>query len=293
MTRLRCALLAAAVLLAPAAADAADWHPPERLRTGEAVHGNPHDAHITADGLYLLVADVDHHAIAVLVPGTVELIGRFGEDDLSSPHDVATGPDGLVYVADTGNGRIAIYRFNGTEQYGDKVLVDLVGEWSDGIVWPEGIAIAPTGAAYVADVRPNAILKLVDGKIAARVTEAAGMALSRPHDVHVAPDGSVYATDPGNDRVIRFDAELNVIGVLDKATYGFDEPKYLAVDEDGMLFVADEHNDRIVMIGADGGIAGVIEGDINHPEGVEVAGRYIWVMDTSNNRALLYRRHSK
>lgn len=272
-----------------------DWQTPEPLRVSEPIFSEPHDVTLSPDGLYLFVADKGNNAVEILVPGALNSIGQLGPGTFNAPHDVAFDKKGLVYVADTANGRIAVWKFDGVTKYSG-VLAEFVEEWSDGINWPKSIAIAPSGLAYVVDIRANALLVLENGIVTTRVTEAAGLMLDQPHDVEVDSHGKIYLTDPGNDRVLVFNPDLSLHRVLGAESYGFDELKYLGLDENDMLFVADEDNDRVRMMSSHdfksvGDIGGDIAGQmLDRPKGIAVDGRYIWVSDTSNNRIILLRR---
>ncbi len=292
------AFLILALILPSSVAPATEWQTPEFLKASKPVFSDPHDVAVSPDGLYLFVADNGNDAVEILAPGGLTSIGQLGPGHFSAPHDVAFDTQGRVYVADTANGRIAVWTFEGVSKYAG-VLAEFVEEWSDGIIWPEGIAVAPSGRAYVADVRANALLVVENGVVTERITEADGKDFDRPHDVDLDATGAIYLTDPGNDRVLVFNLDLSLKRVLDKDTYGFDEPKYLGLDEDGMLFIADEHNDRVRILSAgDFQVVGDISGelgdeDLDEPEGVAILGRYIWVSDTSNDRIVLLRRQRK
>lgn len=279
---------------------AAGWQAPEPLRVSEPIFSDPHDVALTPDGLYLFVADKGNDAVEILTPGGLNSIGQLGPGTFKAPHDVAIGHQGRVYVADTANGRIAVWQFDGVTKYAG-VLAEFVEEWTEGIVWPEGIDVTRGGIAYVADVRANALLVIDDGKVVNSVTEAEGVGFDRPHDVEVGPRGKIHLTDPGNDRIVILNEDLSVHRILGGDTYDFDEPKYLSLDGDGMLFVADEGNDRVRMMEPDdyaltgdinGSSMGDVHGGLDEPEGVAVDGRYIWVSDTSNDRIILLRRKS-
>jgi len=277
-------------------AQGAAWQPPEPLRVSDAIFSEPHDIALSPDGLYLFVADKGHNAVEIVVPGSLEPIGQLGSGTFASPHDIAFDKRGRVYVADTGNGRISVWKFDGVTKYAG-VLAEFVEEWSDGIEKPTSIALSTGGRAYVTDVHANALLVIDNGVVTQRVTRIDGVALDHPHDVGVGSDGSIYLTDPGNDRIVILNPDLSLNRILDKTTHGFEAPKYLGLDGDDMLFVADKTNDRIRMLSGGGEFihTGDIDGSIatdglNGPKGFAVDGRYIWVSDTRNNRIILLRR---
>jgi len=298
ISTLMSAVLSGSLLAFASSASSADWQSPEPLRVSEPIFSDPHDVTLSPDGLYLFVADNGNHSVEILAPGGLNSIGQLGPGTFNSPHDVAFDDQGRVYVADTANGRIAIWKFDGVTKYAG-VLAEFAEEWTEGILWPEGIDVTASGIAYVADVRANALLVMENGSVIHRITEAGGTTFERPHDVEVGPWGKIHLTDPGNDRIVIFNQDLSVHRILGGDLYDFDEPKYLSLDSDGMLFVADEDNDRIVMLNSrDYSIAGLItdetmgknHGGLDSPEGVAVDGRYIWVSDTSNDRIILLRR---
>lgn len=97
--------------------------------------GNPHDIVLSPDGSRLYVADVNNNAVKVLDPQSLATIGAFGSGELSRPHDVAFDPAGRLLVADTGNGRIAIYQVSAESGR----LVDEI----TGLASPEGVVAAP------------------------------------------------------------------------------------------------------------------------------------------------------
>jgi len=288
-------ILAAALAVSSGAALAGEIKP-VFIGESERTFSRPHDVAIAPTGLYLLVADLGNDAVKILDPGRLKVLGAFGKGELSSPHDVSFGKDERLYVADTGNDRIMVYTFKGVYRDGS-ANVEHIETYSQGIVTPEGVAEGSNGRVYVANTGAGSIVALEAGRVVITVDAAGGTALARPHDIHVGPNDRVYLADSGNHRVLVFDRDLNLLNELNKADHAFNEPKYVATDEDGTLFLADEYNHQIKIFDTEFRRVGTIgsgnQGDgpagLNGPEGVDVAGRYLWVSDTHNHRIMLFK----
>ena len=252
----------------------------------------PHDVVLSPDGAFLYVADVGTDSIKVLDPSTLVTLGAFGADRLSGPHDVAFDQRGRLLVADTHNHRIAIYRVDGAAG----VFVDDI---RGSLRTPEGVDVAADGTIYVTSASRHNVVKIRDGTIVAEVGGGGGDAnqYSRPHDIEAASDGRVVVADPGNDRLQVLDADLGFVRTIGGPRFRFDEPKYFTIDARGWIYLADEYNDRIVILDWDYRPQGVLgasptgaeRGELDHPEGAEVAGERLWIADTGNNRIVLYR----
>ncbi len=272
----------------------------QRVAASDGDFSRPHDIALSPDGAYLLVADIGNDVIRVLDPETLKTLASFGENDLSSPHDVAFQSSTSVLVADTANNRIAVYDFRGVVD--GKAEARLIASLEDGADWPEGVSPAPgNGPIYVSNVGGNSVSKLTpDGKLIKQAGERGDGdgQFVRPHDIQVAPNNDIFVADSGNHRVQILDADLNHKRTLAGSPYHFNEPKYMAFNLDSTLYVADEYNSQIKIfdetlkplgfIGTGG--KGDGPGQLNWPEGVDVRAGRVWIADTDNNRILLYRR---
>ena len=146
--------------------------------------------------------------------------------ELNSPQGVAVGPDGTLYIADTGNQRV--------RAVSGGVISTFAGNGHAGFA-------GDGGAAMLAAFRgPNALA--IDASGALLVCDAGNQRVRRV-------SGGVIQTVVGNgvqgfagDGGAASNAEL-------------DTPMGLAVGADGRLFVADSHNERIRVISTNGGIA--------------------------------------
>ncbi|MBT6609044.1 MAG: beta-propeller fold lactonase family protein [Rhodospirillaceae bacterium] len=270
----------------------------ERTGTSSTKFFRPHNLVLAPDGRHLVVTDMGNDVIKVLDPSTLQTIARFGDGELAGPHDADFDPSGRLLIADTGNDRIAIYRFNGVIE--GKAMVEPAGEITDGIDWPEGVAAAADGRIYVTNVGSNSLVMIEGDKIIKRVDgrNSGGKVFDRPHDVEFdESSGRVIAADSGNNRLMIYDRDLNFITQLCGAPYHFYEPKYLATTPEGVIWLADEYNSQIKIldhtyrpIGFIGtGEKGLGKGQLNWPEGVFVKGPDVWISDTYNNRILKYR----
>ena len=254
-------------------------------------YDRPHDLVLGPEGHALFVADLGYDRVAVLQPVSLRFLGEIGAEELSSPHDVVFDVDDRLLVADTGNDRIAIY---------DVVAGEYrwVGELTEGLSAPEGVAVGPDGRVYVANARGNDVVVFDDGKKVASVGERGSEPgqFIRPHDIHVTPDDRVIVADPGNNRLQVFSTDLVYQDSLGGPKYDFNEPKYFDYLDSGWLVVADEYNHELKVIDPEGALVSVIgKGErgkgpylFNQPEGVEVSGEDLWVSDTKNGRIVRY-----
>ena len=156
----------------------------------------------------------------------------------NAPREIAVGPDGAVYVADTGNGRV---------QRRDPAS----GAWTTfaaGLSSPAGVAVT-SDAVYVADTGNNRIQRIAATTTTTLPTPPGG--LTAPTGV-AAAGGAVYVADTGANRVLRFNegsGTWDVIGTDGTGAGQFIAPHGLALDTGATtLVVADTGNDRLQRI---------------------------------------------
>jgi serine/threonine-protein kinase len=161
---------------------------------------------------------------------------------------------------------------------------------------PGGLAFAPDGTLYIADLVGNKIWKRTpDGTLtllAGTGEEAFGgdggpasaAELDRPRGLAVEPDGDLLIADTGNDRIREVVHGSNVIETVAGTGdyYGFSGdgglathaklslPWGVAVGPDGTIYIADAGNDRVRSINTKGIIATVVHADLDAPTGLAV-----------------------
>lgn len=246
---------------------------------------NPHDVKLSRDGDVLFVSDVGSGRVVGLDADTLEFVDAFGADVLDGTHDIDLDESGRMYVADTHNGRAAIFAMGGTRG-------ELVGSLSERLSGPEGVLVHPNGMIYVAGAWSNNVVAFRDGEV---VHELRG--LSAPHDLELAPDGRIWLADAGNDRILLLNEALEIIGELSGPPFHFDGVRYLDVMPDGTLVAADKNSHTVKIIDPDGrllvtlgtGRSGKGEGVFRTPEGVDSSGEILWISDSGNDRIVKYR----
>jgi YD repeat-containing protein len=141
---------------------------------------------------------------------------------LQSPSGVAVGPDGSLYIADSGNGVVRCVRPDGiiTTVAGSRRSDGVLGDGGpateadlSGAFNGPGIAIGPDGSLYIADYRrarvrrvgPDGIIATVAGNGTEGTAGDGGPAsqaqLLKVTDVAVAPDGTLYILQAGSPGV--------------------------------------------------------------------------------------------
>ena len=261
-----------------------DWRF-ELLRGSETPLSNPHDVKLSADGRHLFVSDVGNDRVVVLDAQSLEPVDKFGDTTLGGTHDIDFDDRGRAYVADTHNGRIAVFEMQGTSGR----LVDQLDERLSG---PEGVLVHPNGRIYAAGAWSGNVVAFEGGRV---IEELRG--LSSPHDLELASNGGIWLADAGNNRVLLLDQRLKVEQELSGAPYAFNGVRYLDVWPDGTLVAADKYTHSIKFIDRNGTLVATLgdgspgrgPGVFRTPEGVDSAGDLLWIADSGNDRIVLYR----
>lgn len=164
---------------------------------------------------------------------------------------------------------------------------------------PRGMAVAPDGDLYVADLGnsriavygPDGDYKFAFGTKGPGGAERPGQ-FNEPSSVAVGPDGSVYVADAWNHRVQKFSPKGRPEAQFGGGRYSFYSPRTVAVDPAGNLYVGDTGNSAVKVIDPSGrliktlgGIGRGAGGDSQEVFGVAVNAKgEIFVADHGNHR---------
>jgi sugar lactone lactonase YvrE len=218
----------------------------------------------------------------------------FGEDDLLDAQDIALGPGGDLFVADSGHN--AILRFTPAGE-----LEQRWGQTGDqpdqfGLLAPQRLATGADGSVYALDSKvaadssvTNSVLHFsAEGAFIERIDLAAGLS---PNDLAVDQEGNIYLADSGGGSIVKLNAqgqELTRIG------QGLDEDGIsagaVALDEQGNIFVA-AWGRGVLKFAPDGTLLTTVgavaepgttpqPGEFSLPNGITTApGEIVWVSD--------------
>jgi len=197
---------------------------------------------------------------------------------MNTPNGLAFDAAGNLYISDTNSSRvrkvnaagiISTYAGNGTYVYsGDGGLANAAG-----MNFPWGLATAPNGDLYIADlydarirkVSAAGIITTVAGNGIVGVDGDGGLAtlanLSVPAAVVLDPAGNLYIADSGNSRIRKVNAATGIIdtiagtggqsvtGDAGPATLaGLYGPYALVLDGSANLYIADMFHNRIRVV---------------------------------------------
>ena len=215
-------------------------------------NGKPTGVHVDADGLVWVP---DTHEFQVLVfdqkGQPVRRFGTFGEapGEFLYPTDVATGPDGSIWVSEYGgNDRVQVFNADGSLRRVIGAVGDRPGEFSR----PQAIALSSDGARlYVADSCNHRIQIFDDQGTLLSILGEPGKApgqLHYPYDLVLLDDGSLLVSEYGSSRIQHLAPDGTSLGIW--------------------------------------GVHGSGPGALNAPWGIDSDGERIWILDTGNHRVV-------
>jgi sugar lactone lactonase YvrE len=247
------------------------------------------------------------------------------ESFLDTPHGLATGPDGTLYIADMANDRVLAVNSAGQVE----VLVDHTRRFVEPrLRTPVGLALDGSGGLLIADSAGLRVWRLeLESGVAAPIAGTGGSTesdtsdalatdLRKPIGVAAGPDGRVYISEYLVNKVRRIESDGSITTVAGSGLPGFGGdggPAYdaLLLDPFGLfiagdvLYIADSGNHRVRAVdldsfvietvagsgnagfGGDGGPA--TEALLDTPVSVTVTddGRFLFISDAGNHRVRL------
>ena len=217
------------------------------------------------------------------------------ETSFKSPIDIAVGKDGYVYVTDSKEGVVKVFK-----EYGKK----FVGEIGRGLLGrPSGIAISErkNELLVVDTLSSQVVLYDIDkreftGTIGRDGTEEG--TFHYPTNIFVSKDGDIFISDSLNFRIQVFSADREFIHSFGEAGNGpgfFSRPRGVAVDSDGNIYVVDALFDNVQVFDSEGkllmdfGSSGYAYGEFWLPSGIFIDSKdRIYVSDTYNKRVQIF-----
>jgi uncharacterized protein (TIGR03437 family) len=190
---------------------------------------------------------------------------------LNKPSGVAIGPNGAVYIADSGNGVIRMVTPDGkiVTLNGPQRSARGTGETPHASVpaKPFGVAVDTDGTVYYTDVNYSTVVKISNGvsTVVAGTSgrngfsgdngPASNATLNQPQGIAVDANHNLLIADTGNLRVRMISAATGIITTVfgnGSGTYGGDgsaavnaqlyRPTYETMDAAGNLYIADSGN---------------------------------------------------
>lgn len=189
----------------------------------------------------------------LLSPSQVIGAAGSGEGQLMAPRNLAIGPDGNLYVADSGNHRIQVFDPAGNSLRSWGGFGAQAGLFNE----PWGIAVDES-FVYVADTWNHRVQKFtLEGEFVTTIGQSGTVTdlgdnsdgfFFGPRDIVLLPDNRLMVTDTGNHRLQIFDrvgSFIQIVGQQGSFLGQFNEPVGLEVAGSGAVYLADTWNGRI------------------------------------------------
>lgn len=212
--------------------------------------------------------------------------GRFYQ-----PRDIEVDADGNLYIPNH-RGHFIVKLNSSYQRIG---TIGSAGSGNGQIRQPNQIAIYGT-LLYVPENHNNRVSVFSTDGAFVRTIGSAGTGdgqFDSPQGVAVDGDGNVYVSDTFNHRIQVFNGNgvyLRQWGTMGSSTGQFLYPTHVTFDDNDNLYVADSNNSRIQVFDKQGtfirqlGAPGSGPGQLNIPVGLDIAGGYLYISDTFNNR---------
>lgn len=262
---------------------------PEREEHPAPLLARPFGLAALEDGF--VVADPDlRKVLRVAWPERTAREVRCSEGEWLMPMAVARAPDGTLFVADGGAGRVVAVPPSGPcRTIGAGLL-----RRPAAVAWHAGVVYVVDPPRHAVDAFDAGGAHL--GAMGQR-GDASGAGVNFPTGIAVGPDGTLFVVDSLNFRVSRFGADGAYRGSFGAPGDGggaFARPKGIAVDPDGRAFVSDSQHDVVIVfspaaafeyaIGGSGSGAGAL----SLPAGVALLGGRLYVASSYNRRVEVY-----
>jgi sugar lactone lactonase YvrE len=219
--------------------------------------------------------------------------GSGGGNDAGAGGGVAVGPDGMLYVADSGNDRVQRFDFDGG--HGAQIVAPGT------LAYPMGITVRKTRVLVADDQNHRVVVFDTGGRQLQTIgTKGTGPGqLANPYDVAADAQGRVFVADDLNQRIVRYSTLPNYVYRARWGSYGpgpgqLAYPRGIATDQAGLVYVANTGNDRVDVFDNGGklvrtmGRSGRASGQFDEPTGVAADASGIRVVtDAVNGRVQL------
>jgi len=187
----------------------------------------------------LLLVDAERGLLLRLDTRGTVLATLGGDWGMYRPRGLAIGPDGTIYVADTGRNRVVIASGDG------RVRKTIGPRTSAGdLEQPTDVAVDASGRIYVALPEISQLMVLDEaGQVLGGWPIAKGNTVDSPH-LAVVADGAVAITEPSERRVWLADADGRELARVETA----DHP-YGVATATGRLYVTELSTGRLLVFG--------------------------------------------
>lgn len=177
---------------------------------------------------------------------------RFGHNQLNYPRGITTDINGKVYVCDSGNSRVFVFKSNGSVE---RIIPVVALISADLKAYPTDVAIAPNGNMYVSSFfgiyifDPGGVaigsFGTTFGTEPGEFTNAASIVINNAGEVYVSDGFRVQVFSLNGDFLFQFLLQLSPTGSY-PVTFG------MSFDPAGNLYVVDSFERRIQIFTSDG-----------------------------------------